>query len=118
MTDAIVATRHGQVGTRRTEPVLNFRGIPYAAPPDGARRFLPPAPPVRWDGVRDASHYGPTAAQPPSPLETAMGAKPLPMSEADCLTLNVWTPAADDGGRPVMVWIHGGAFVAGTGATP
>ena len=75
MTDAIVATRAGQVGTRRTEPVLSFRGIPYAAPPDGERRFLPPVLPEPWEGVRDANHYGPAAPQVTADMRarTAMG---------------------------------------------
>ena len=70
-----------------------------------------------WTGVRPATSYGPVACQQPSPLEAMFESQRQPTSE-DCLTLNVWTPALDGGRRPVMVWIHGGAFVTGSGSTP
>ncbi|MGH9188362.1 MAG: carboxylesterase/lipase family protein, partial [Acidimicrobiales bacterium] len=63
------------------------------------------------------THYGPIAPQNPSPLETMLGAATWASSE-DCLSVNVWTPALDDGRRPVMVWLHGGGFVAGSGGVP
>jgi para-nitrobenzyl esterase len=94
-----------------------FRGVPYAAPPIGPLRFRPPQPLQPWVGVRDARTFGSIARQIATPLEVLNGNDARPQSE-DCLTLNVWTPSCDDGVRPVMVWIHGGAFLTGSGATP
>ncbi len=115
--DAAASTAHGAVLGTVEDGVHVFRGIPYARPPVGPSRFRPPRPPESWTGVRDATGFGPVAAQLPSPLEALFGAVPPAHSE-DCLTLNVWTPGLDDARRPVMVWIHGGAFVNGTGSTP
>lgn len=93
-----------------------FKGIPYAAPPFGARRFQPPAPAVAWDGVRPALAYGPTAPMPgyPAPFDSILPNPSIPGE--DCLNLNVWTPDIGGSGLPVMVWIHGGAFANGSGA--
>ena len=113
----IVETTTGAVEGRNKDGIFEFRGIPYAAPPVGALRFRPPQPAEPWAGVRDASRFGPTAPQNLGAMEQLFAAAPQPMDE-DCLTLNIWTPACDDGKRPVMVWIHGGAFLFGTGATP
>ena len=84
-----------------------YRGIPYAAPPLGPRRWMPPQPVTPWTAPRRADAFGPVCPQP-----GYSGA----MSE-DCLFLNVWTPAKSVGERlPVMVWIHGGAFTYGSGS--
>ena len=96
-----------------------FRGIPYAKPPVHDRAFRAPEPPEPWSGVRAATYFGAAAPQfvPPTRLIRNLIGVPTDRQSQDCLTLNVWTPAADGGRRPVMVWIHGGAFVMGTGAT-
>lgn len=113
-----VETTHGHVRGDHKRGTYRYKGIPFAAPPVGARRFRPPAPAESWTGVRDATGKFATAPQPTGGVETLLGMQDgPPQSEADCLTLNVWTPAPDAGRRPVMVWIHGGAFVSGTGST-
>jgi para-nitrobenzyl esterase len=118
MTEPIATTTSGQVRGLVRDGVHVFRSIPYAAPPVGSRRFRPPQPVEPWSDVRDATHFGPVAPQNPSMLETMMGAAEPVMDEADCLTLTVFTPALDGAKRPVLFWIHGGAFVIGTGSSP
>ncbi len=118
----VVQTTTGPVRGRVAsdgEGLLCFLGIPYAAPPTGSRRFMPPEPAAPWVEVRDAFEFGPAAAQVYDPLEAALdefgavpradGSPPDWVGDEDCLTLNVWTPAADAGRRPVLVWVHGGA---------
>lgn len=103
----------GKVSSNGSEA---FLGIPYAATPVGNRRWRAPQPPLRWDGIRDASEYGSDCAQVPFPGDAApLGTEP----SEDCLFINVWRPSgvADDAGLPVLVWIHGGGFVNG-GASP
>jgi para-nitrobenzyl esterase len=95
--------------------VVRFRTVPYATPPVGELRFAPPAPPAAWKGVRDARAGGPIAPQPPSRLRMAMGEFERVQSE-DCLTLAIATPAVDNRRRPVIVWLHGGAYLSGAGS--
>ena len=88
-----------------------FRGIPYAQPPVGSRRWRPPAPMARWPGTRDATRFGAACVQP-IPRAVSIYTNPLPEMNEDCLFLNIWAPA---GARhaPVLVWIHGGALSGG-----
>ncbi len=95
--------------------VVSFKGIPYAAPPVGANRFLAPQPVDEWTGVRDAHEYG---ASCPQPSTRPKGWTLEHAEDEDCLYLNVWTPGADDGRRPVLFWIHGGGYAIGSGSWP
>ncbi|MBV8869955.1 MAG: carboxylesterase family protein [Acetobacteraceae bacterium] len=105
----------GELAGARGDGVARFRAVPYAAPPVGPRRFAPPEPPARWGGARDATRPGPIAPQPPSRLRAAMGDFTREQSES-CLTLDITTPAPDGARRPVVVWLHGGAFLSGAGS--
>lgn len=98
-----------------SDGVCVFRGVPYAAAPVGDRRFAPPQPHPGWRGERDATGHGPVPPQPLSRLRAAMGDFKSEQSE-DCLTLTISTPAADQGKRPVILWLHGGAFWTGAGS--
>jgi len=89
-----------------------YKGIPYAAPPVGPLRWAPPAPAAPWTRPRDASSFGAICPQPKSAIPGASGAQ-----SEDCLFLNVWTFAGARG-APVMVWIHGGSFLFGSGGGP
>ena len=113
---AIAQTVQGQLRGAEAEGLHVFRGVRYAQAPLGQLRFRPPQPAETWQGVRDALEFGPIAPQQPIPmLEALLPSVDQPQSE-DCLYLNVWTPGVDDGARPVMVWIHGGAFTIGSGS--
>ncbi len=113
----IVNTKSGKVEGISEGPQYVFKGIPYAAPPVGKLRWLPPQPVKPWNGVRSAKEFGPVAPQNPMPGSEMLEnlAMNEPQSE-DCLFLNIWTPGIDRARRPVMVWIHGGAFIIGSGS--
>jgi para-nitrobenzyl esterase len=113
--DLVVQTGSGALRGTREDGIAVFRGVPYAAPPVGTLRFQPPRPMPAWQGVRDATKNGPIAPQGRSRLAHIMGEFERPQSEG-CLTLNIWTPAPDAKKRPVLVWIHGGAFASGAGS--
>lgn len=93
-----------------------FKGIPYARPPVGALRWKPPRPLPRWQGVREATAFGPACFQPTNTFVSVYIEQPMPMSE-DCLTLNVWAPA-DAHDAPVFFWIYGGALWGGASRDP
>ncbi len=110
----LVETGLGALEGFQRDGVRVFRGIPYAEPPVGERRFVAPQPPKPWAGVRDATEFGPSAPQP-SLMMAALPGIDLGEQSEDCLYLNVFAPADGGSGRPVMVWIHGGGFVIGAG---
>ncbi|MGE0808644.1 MAG: carboxylesterase/lipase family protein [Burkholderiaceae bacterium] len=117
MTDQVQAhTSCGTLVGSRDGGVCRFSAIPYAAAPVGALRWAPPQP-ARWTGTLDARAAGPIPPQRPSRLRVAMGDIVARQSE-DCLHLTVWTPAPDAMRRPVVVWLHGGAWQSGAGALP
>ena len=99
--------------------VAAFLGIPYAAQPAGNLRWKAPQPPPSWSGIREATKYGPACPQTPSPwLPEMLGIQKMVTNEA-CLYLNVWTPNLLDAAKlPVMVWLHGGGNVEGSGEWP
>jgi len=117
----IVETDSGRVFGYLQEGVITFKGIPYGATTTGKNRFMPSVKPTPWAGVRSALSWGPVAPQPFS----FMGAQRDDASflfqrddghaSEDCLRINVWTPSINDNARrPVMMWIHGGGFFAGS----
>jgi para-nitrobenzyl esterase len=116
--DTVVETRGGKLRGRLSDSVMTFKGVPYAAPPLGANRLLPPRPVERWHGVRDALAFGPKSPQVAYPPGIAEALAELVGPGEDCLTLNMWTSDLEKVGRPVMVWIPGGMFeFHATGAT-
>jgi para-nitrobenzyl esterase len=112
---AVKETPLGKLAGRRKDGILSFKAIPFAKPPVGPLRWRMAEPAEPWTGLRDATRFAPTCPQAVSQIEALMGGAPGEQSE-DCLYLNVWTPACDSAKRPVMVWIHGGAFVIGAGS--
>ncbi len=99
----------GEVG----KEVHIYRGIPYAAPPIGDLRWKPPQPAAPWNGIRECTPFGKSAPQ----ADVSIPPTDMPQSE-DCLYLNVLTPARKTTDKlPVMVWLHGGAYFAGSGGT-
>jgi para-nitrobenzyl esterase len=122
-------TIYGKIRGVDNNGIKTFKGIPYGASTAGANRFMAPAEPPKWTGVRDALEYGHSAPQrdpsaPPRPAGAlTISGENLPAEGEDCLVLNVWTPAIGSAGnsgrqRPVMFWCHGGGFATGSGSSP
>src|SRR6516164_4997958 len=118
----IVEVATGKLRGTSSAGIHSFKGIPYGASTAGRNRFMLPQPPLPWAGVRDALAYAGRAWQLPNRpkrrpvLETLLGPADTTTEGEDCLTLTVWTTGLGDGAkRPVMVWLHGGAFGYGSG---
>ncbi len=135
----VVAQQRGELGAQETEMSLcsdpvdtsaglvsgvleeetgtcNWKGVPFAAPPVGALRWRPPAPPGTWDGIRDATEFAPRCMQ--TGVMFAVNADPSGSMSEDCLFLNIWRPVEPAEPLPVLVWIHGGGYSGGTPNTP
>ncbi|WP_421738092.1 carboxylesterase/lipase family protein [Caulobacter sp.] len=117
--DLVAPTISGKVRGYRSSGISIFKGIPYGADTGGQARFLPPKPPMPWADARLAVSYGPICPQErQTGAESQIASFLMPKDDGvhgeDCLRLNVWTPAADIRRRPVMVWIHGGQYSAGS----
>ena len=118
---AIATTQYGKVQGFLLRGIYNFRGIPYGADTSGKNRFMPPQPPAPWEGILPAVWWGNSA---PQNMDNRYGNAWASFVDhwnyddvsEDCLRLNIWTPALEDGGlRPVMVWLHGGGYTNGNG---
>jgi para-nitrobenzyl esterase len=113
---AIVSTRYGKLEGDQKDGLFVFKGVPFAAAPDGPRRWLAPQQPAPWTGVREARSFGAVAPQNPVVTQALAAMKIEQAQSEDCLKLNLWTPGLDNARRPVMVWIHGGGFTIGAGS--
>ena len=115
-TEAIVNIQSGKIEGILEDGIFAFKGVPYAAPPVGNLRWLPPRPVAPWKGVRPARDYGAISPQNELPGGEVIPIKIEEPQDEDCLFLNIWTKGLDKRRRPVMVWIHGGAFIIGSGS--
>ena len=113
----VAETIYGPVRGSDDGVALSWKGMRYAAAPVGDLRFRAPQPPQRWTEPEDATVYGNVCPQPPVPnFPINLGAR----QDEDCLRVNVWAPSGTQpgAGKPVMVWVHGGAYVLGSGSQP
>ncbi len=115
----VATVEGGQIRGSVQDGVVSYLGVPYAAPPVGDLRWMPPQPVKSWEGIRDATQYGSECVQGTfGPPPSSGNARP-PRGSEDCLYLNVWAPADAQGKQlPVMLWVHGGAYVLGSGSSP
>ncbi len=113
--DVVVETGLGAVRGRVERGVRVFRGIPFAAPLTGPGRFMPPEPPAPWPGVRDATEFGATTPKFPSDWPIDQFFIDPVITGDEFLNLNIWAPIGADG-APVLVWMHGSAYIIGSGA--
>ena len=116
----VVRVESGELQGVVDDGVASFKGIPFATPPAGDLRWRPPQPAAKWTGVRQAADFGSDCMQGRFGPPPAAGAPTSPAPSEDCLFLNVWRPASAVSAAklPVMVWIHGGGFVGGSGSFP
>ena len=115
--DRVAETSNGPVRGCDDGRVTVWKGVRYAAAPVGDLRFRAPEPPERWTEVIDATAFGPACPQPAIPnVPLDLGAR----QGEDCLSLNIWAPSDTRPGdrKPVLVWLHGGAYVLGSGSQP
>ncbi len=112
----LVQINDGTLRGKAEDGTYAYLGIPYAAPPFGANRMRPPQPPLPWAGERDATAYGPTVPKGDYPPQYAVLFREVVIDGEECLNLNVWTPDPGAAGLPVLVWIHGGSFMNGSGS--
>jgi para-nitrobenzyl esterase len=119
--NAVVETTAGKVRGFTRNGIHTFKGVPYSASPEGAARWLPPSKPKPWTGVRNSMWFGPTCPQVArSGWANDENAFQFQWDDGqpgeDCLRVNLWTPGLSDGKkRPVLVWMHGGGYQAGSG---
>ncbi|MGD0779875.1 MAG: carboxylesterase/lipase family protein [Dehalococcoidales bacterium] len=116
---AVMTTKSGKLEGYTENGLYVFKGIPYATQPVGDLRWLPPQPPKPWSGIKPAKKYG--AISPQNAMPIAAPGMPdfgKEFQDEGCLFLNIWTPGLDDARRPVIFWIHGGAFIIGAGTEP
>ena len=115
--DAIAQTHAGAVRGDDIDGVFTFKGVPFAAPPVGENRFRPPRVVESWSGVRAAVSFGAKSLQMSAPPDIAAMVPDSSVVGDDCLNLNIWTKALGAARLPVMVWIPGGMFEVGSGAS-
>jgi len=121
--DVVADTAFGKIRGVESDGIKIFRGVPYGASTAGKNRFMPPVDPAKWTSVLETREFGHSAPQTEPGVrrvtsDIAVAAAGLPTEGEDCLVLNVWTPAVNDGKkRPVMFWCHGGGFASGSGSS-
>lgn len=113
--EVLVETPFGKLKGLRRDGVTSFHRVPYSEPRTGGQRFERPTVPLAWTGIRDATVVAPIPPQNPSRLDAIMGTYPAPQDE-DCLHLDIWSPCEAGETAPVLVFIHGGAFMTGGGS--